>query len=233
MYHSLGKYIPAFIFIFVLLGSCSSMKAKVNFSEKNYETDISTIELEIPEFKNFPDSDFEEKLNGSYTKAISAWVDEFTKKCGQKPSEAEKCQLKLSQEITFDNPYLLSIVGELYTFTKGMHGTTVRIPKNIDVKNCRELKLSDLFSDESYKTAINREINEILENNPDKYSDLWEKPVLSSMHEEYFYFSGDGLVIFFPPYELSYYARGFVDFCIPYSGLSGYYSPDYRFIGEM
>ena len=62
-----------------------------------------------------------------------------------------------------------------------------------------------------------------------EYSDLWEKPIITDAQNEYFYFNDKGIVIFYPPYELSYYARGFVEFVIPYEDLYGYLKPEYVF----
>ena len=49
----------------------------------------------------------------------------------------------------------------------------------------------------------------------------------SDEQNEYFYFTDKGIVIFYPPYELSYYSRGFVDFTIDYEDLYGYIKPEY------
>ncbi len=213
--------------------SCSLSKPRINISENNYENDIASVSLQIPEFKNLGNSDFEDKLNNSYKALIKKQEEDFLSKCENSSLENDKCILTLAQDVEMNSANLISVVGELYSYTDGIHGSSARIVKNIDVLNCVELKLSDLFSDESYENLLNREIDELLEENPEQYHDLWEKPIISSMHQEYFYFSNDGLVIFFPPYELSYYARGFVEFCIPYSELSGYLKEEYKFLVHM
>ena len=61
----------------------------------------------------------------------------------------------------------------------------------------------------------------------DEYSDIWEKPVVGEAQNENFYLSNGGLVLYYKPYELSYYSRGFVEFTIPYSELYGYLKPEY------
>lgn len=55
----------------------------------------------------------------------------------------------------------------------------------------------------------------MVKENPDKYSELWEKPEITNENENRFYMTDTDLVIFFPPYELSYYAKGFIEFPIP------------------
>ena len=47
-------------------------------------------------------------------------------------------------------------------------------------------------------------------------------------HQTDFYIQDDDLVIFFQPYDLSYYARGFVEFRLDLEDLSGYMKEEYR-----
>lgn len=231
MHNFITKYLP--ILIIILISGCSFSKSNMVITEKKYETDMSVIELQIPEFKNFSDKDFEEKLNTDYTAAFNSWIKDFEEKCEKSTLEGEKCVLKITQDVKMASSSIFSLISEIYSFTDGMHASSFRVAKNIDVQRNREFQLSDLFSDGSYQNAINREISEILEENPEEYHDLWEKPILSSMHQEFFYLSQDGLVIFYPPYELSYYARGFVEFVIPYDELSGYFAPEYKFLANI
>lgn len=223
MHYSLKASI--FISLIFFTVGCSFTGPKVNILKNYFETDKAIIETEIPEFKNLNDKNFENIINSEYNKLINQWVEEFSENCPQDTSE--KCQFSLKQEIKISSSEIISVVGEAYMFTDGIHGAYQRIAKNIDNKKNIELKLSDLFLDDKYPDAINREIEKILSVKSEEYHDLWEKPILSSMHEELFYITKDSLVIFYPPYELSYYARGFVEFSIPLKNLSGYLKPEY------
>lgn len=229
MHHSLTYKIFIPILLMLMVGGCFKKGAGVNFAEKKYETDTSAVLVQIPEFKNLTDSDFQDKINVEYADMVELWLNDFEKTCLQNTEATEKFLFKLTQTVTFSNPYFLSVVGDAYIFTEGVHGTNSRIVRNIDTSKNRLISLSDLFSDAGFETAINREIMQMIEKNPEEYHDLWEKPVLSANHEN-FYLSQEGLVIFYPPYELSYYARGFVEFCIPYKSLSGYLKAEYQWL---
>ena len=74
------------------------------------------------------------------------------------------------------------------------------------------MKLADLFADDGYVSTLNRMINEEMEKHSEEYKDLWAKPEIKQEHQTDFYIQDDDLVIFFQPYDLSYYARGFVEF---------------------
>lgn len=209
------------VLLFFMCG-CAAMKPMVKFIDKNYETDSAVIKAEIPEFKNFPNKEFEEKLNDEYEKNFAAWTEDFLKQCGNEP--VEKCEFVLTQEIKYNKLPFLSVVGEAYSFTGGVHGSSSRAAINVDANNGTELTLSDLF-DDSGKAFLNRKLLEIEEKNPEEYHDLWERPKISD--DKSFYLSDKGLVIYFPPYELSYYARGFVEFMIPYGELAGELRQEY------
>ena len=213
--------------LLVMVCGCAAMKPAVKIIDKNYETDSATIKAEIPEFRNFPNKDFEEKLNSEYEKNFATWTEDFLKQCGNEP--AEKCEFILTQEVKYNKTPFLSVVGEAYSFTGGVHGSSSRIAINVDVNNGTELTLSDLF-DESGKTFLNRKLLEIEEKNPEEYHDLWERPKISD--DKSFYMNDKGLVIYFPPYELSYYARGFVEFTIPYKELAGELKQEYKELAE-
>ncbi len=93
----------------------------------------------------------------------------------------------------------------------------------------KEVKLADLFADDGYVSTLNRMINEEMEKHSEEYKDLWAKPEIKTGTSDGFLYSrDDDLVIFFQPYDLSYYARGFVEFRLDLEDLSGYMKEEYR-----
>ncbi|MBR0089122.1 MAG: DUF3298 domain-containing protein, partial [Clostridia bacterium] len=99
---------------------------------------------------------------------------------------------------------------------------------NIDTALSKKVLLADLFAEAGYENTLNRMINEQVEEHPDEYSELWEKPVIKDTSQTDFYIDGDKLVLYYQPYDLSYYARGFVEFKLPLKELSGYLKEEYR-----
>ena len=90
------------------------------------------------------------------------------------------------------------------------------------------LELKDLFSDEGYIETINRMIDELVAEKPEEYSGLWAEPHITEETQRQFYLTDEELVIFFPPYELSYYARGFVEFPLRLTELNGKLKEEFR-----
>lgn len=226
MHHTLKFAACSLCVIMLLTAGCSVQRSYVDIEKKDYKSDCAQIYVEMPEFKNLSNGDFEDKLNENYEKSVKSWIYDFLNNCGTETGE--ECRFELKQEIKRKKAPVISVVGEAYIYTGGVHGTSSRIAKNIDIQKNTVLTLGDLFEDSSYEDALNREIQKIVDNNPEEYHDLWEKPIISGIHREFFYLSDKGLVIFYPPYELSYYARGFVEFCIPYAQIKSYLRSEYK-----
>ena len=144
--------------------------------------------------------------------------------CKNKPCDLP-CVWRILAFQPFNKNGLYSMISESFEYTEGTYGVSQRRVLNVDVNSSKLLLLKDIFSDEAYIDMLNSKLKKI--SKEAMYSDLWEMPVIGEEQNEYFYFDDKGLVIFYPPYELSYYARGFVEFIIPYSELYGYLKPEY------
>ena len=208
--------------ILIMLSGCTVQKSYVQIEKKQFSDD--NINIELPRFQNFSDNGFEKSLNDNYNRSVGTWIENFEKE----RSKDEECSFRLEQQIMRNKAPVISVVGEAYVYTGGVHGAKSRIAENIDVIKNEDLKLADLFEDNSYEEALNRQIQSIAEANPDQYHDLWEKPMLSGINQEFFYLTDKELVVFYPPYELSYYAKGFVEFRIPYKDIVSYLKQEYK-----
>lgn len=222
------KFVSLTSIIVILIALCScagSGEVKIKFDTKEYVTDTMSIKAQIPKFSGMPNKEFENSLNDSYETDIEAWIDEFTAEVD--PNIVS--EFDLQNCIRYNKNNFISIVSEIYTFTGGAHGTTSWSAKNIDAAQSKIIELGDLFKEgEDYKTVINRTMLEMAENNKEEYGDLWEQPVLSDKQNKDFYIEDKNLVIYYSPYELSYYARGFVEFPIPLENLESYLKDEYK-----
>ena len=214
--------------VLITLCSCTSDgSVKIKFDTKEYITDTMSIKAQIPKFSGMPDREFENTLNDGYEKEIGAWIDEFTAEVDANTVS----EFDLQNCIRYNKNNFISIVSEIYTFTGGAHGTTSWAAKNIDVSQSKILLLGDLFKpEEDYKAVINRTMLEMAENNKEDYGTLWEQPILSDKQQSDFYIEDGKLVIYYSPYELSYYARGFVEFPIPLENLQSYLKDEYKIL---
>lgn len=210
----------------LLLCGCSSQRVDMKLTDNEYETDLQVVRLEIPSFKRLGSNELCDEINDKYRSFSDGLLNSFiTNSENASEKRTGKSRLEMKQEEKYNKNGLYSLVSEIYEYTDGVYGTSKRNVLNVDVVNSKELYLKDLFNDDEYSDMLNARLEKLSKDAV--YSDLWEKPTIGEEQNECFYFSDKGLVVFYPPYELSYYARGFVEFTIPYSELYGYLKPEY------
>lgn len=212
----------------LLLVSCNA-KPKINMVYNNYETDYSEVKIQTPKIDIPNDSEFSDRINELFDEETCKAVKEFDKNAAN-ANIAAKSEFNISQKVNYNKNDFISITEEIYTYTGGAHGMTVRHTRNIDVLKKQEICLDDLFAEEGYENTLNRMIKELINNNAEEYGELWQKPEIRKNQD--FYITDDDLVIYYQPYELSYYARGFVEFPLKLTELKGYLKEDYYRLAE-
>lgn len=224
------KKIFLILFSVLLLCSCTeSGVADIKISVNEYETNISSARMETVCISGLDDTEFENKLNQTIAKDIDGAAvsfDTIAADSAEKIRMGNKCVFEINQLIKNNSDSFISILEEHYVYAGSAHGSTIRYPRNIDTLTHSVIKLSDLFKDNSYKEELNRKIDSITDSDKECYSDLWEHPQIKS--EDNFYICDKKLVIFYQPYELSYYARGFIEFPIKLADIEGYLKDEYK-----
>lgn len=211
----------------IILSGCTIFNDSygVKIHKEEQETDYSSVYAEVIEFDGFKNREYESQLNLSIeddvTRAIKGF-DALALEAKETLPKGVKSALNITQKVKRNTTDIISFITEIYTYTGGAHGTTVWEPKTIDVtsENPHNLKLSELFSDKEYLSKLNAIIQGMVKEDSEKYGELWAKPEVTAENENRFYMTDTELVIFFPPYELSYYAKGFIEFPIPLDELN-------------
>ncbi len=219
----------------MMLSGCAMMSDgySVKINKEEQESDYSTVYAEILEFDGIKNKEYESELNMSIRTDVEEAIAQFDN-LAQEASEAlplgVKSTLNITQKVKRNTDDIISFVTEHYIYTGGAHGNTSWYPRTIAVlsENPHDLQLGELFRDKDYIKKLNAIINTMVKENPDKYSELWEKPEITKENEYRFYMTDTDLVIFFPPYELSYYAKGFIEFPIPLAELNPLLKEEYR-----
>lgn len=225
------KRVLIFGLVLICLCGCSAETIKTEKNVREYETDFSTVRAEIIKICGGTEDEFINQINSDIEQVVESDLIAFDSKAQeseQKQRMGNKCLLDISWDIKYNSHDFLSTVEEKYVYTGGAHGSTMRIPRNIDMAAKREIKLADLFAEDGYANTLNRFIAELIQENPDEYKELWAKAEIKDSHQTDFYINDGNLVIFFQPYDLSYYARGFVEFPIPLKELSGYMKEEFK-----
>ncbi len=221
------KKILAVVLALTLVGCNFDDGYGVSVKQEEQETDYSTVYAEILEFRGIKNKEYQSQLNLSIEDSVEDAMHQFDS-IAQEAKETlpagVKSSLYITQKVKRNTNDFISFVMEHYIFTGGAHGTTSWYPRTIDVtsESPHDLTLGDLFTVDDYLDKLNAIIKQKVRDNPDIYSELWEEPVVTKDNEDRFYLTDENLVIYFPPYELSYYAKGFIEFPIALKELSPY-----------
>ena len=195
--------------------------------DKSYSTDTISVNAKIPQISGLSSKSLQESLNEEYTSTVTDLLNNFSK-TAKTTGEQSSFDVRTAQQYNKNGIY--SVITQIDCCSKYAQQNSFRITNNIDTKKCIKLDLADLFSDDSYIDMLNERISEAVASEPDKYADLWEKPRLGNNQQ--FYINGKNLVVVYPPYELSYYERGFVEIPLDLESMSGYLKPEYRCLAE-
>lgn len=206
--------------LLVMLYGCGGVK--VGREKIKEETSSYTIDVSVPVLSGLSDEQLEASLNEGFKNDADKLIEAFKTRVSDKDSVKDEL---VSETIVYTGVSTVSIINSIYEYNGGNHGTSSRPCVTVDVKNNKVLEIGDLFTDDKWREMLNRRLSEEVMSESEKYSDLWEKPVV--MDGQCFYIDGKNLVIYYPPYELSYYARGFVDFTIPLDSMPGYVKKEY------
>ena len=230
MYHSLARAGAAVLTAAVLCGCAAADTATITIDSIEYETDTATVYVERPEFSFMKNHELMDELNEAYEDEVDSALTAFDalSENGAELNGGNKYVFEIHQDVKYNENDFISVVSDTYQYTGGAHGSSVWSARNIDALTGMEVLLDDLFEDNNYKVVLDRLIEQEVNDHPEDYSDLWEKPQIKESNQRDFYISDDGLVLFYQPYDLSYYARGFVEFTIDYDDISGYLKEEYR-----
>ncbi len=223
--HYLIKLLPVIAFIIIASG-CEQNVNNIQLENISHETDGVSVNAE--KLKIGTDSGEFSELNEVFSEETDTWIEDFEKRAAETESRSETppC-IQIRQLVKRNDSQLISVVTEKYVYLNGMHGNTWWSAKNYDISKGQLLTLADLFNDDTYPSILEERMNELIKNDPDTYHDLWEIPKIDKGREDKFYLDGQRLVIFYQPYELSYYARGVVEFPIELEKIRGYLKEEY------
>lgn len=123
-------------------------------------------------------------------------------------------------KITYFNEQYLSILIEEYEYTGGAHGMSYREVLIFDRETGEEVKGEALFGigPKVFRQKKMEAFEELFSNNPQNY---WENALqivgeTPDDYQKWYYLTNEGVVFYYPPYELGPYVLGFVEALVPY-----------------
>ncbi|MBR0596668.1 DUF3298 and DUF4163 domain-containing protein [Sinanaerobacter chloroacetimidivorans] len=127
----------------------------------------------------------------------------------------------LNFQVTYNKDCVISLFFDIYRFTGGAHGNTIRFADTWNIENGYRIPLSQLFIPSlDYKewliTMITKQIAYQMSQGENWYFEEYESLVRQYFNCNNFYLSPEGVMIFFQQYEIAPYASGIPVFTIPF-----------------
>lgn len=126
--------------------------------------------------------------------------------------------------VTYMGDCCLSLYTDIYIFTGGAHGNTVRFSNTWNLSDGSILFLKDFFSQnpnyedaisQSIVRTINRQIKTPDSGNSTAYFENAAANVSKSFNPNNFYLTPNGIVVYFQQYDIAPYSSGMPTFLIP------------------
>lgn len=200
--------------------------------DKSEEIEIS---LKIPVIAGMEDKALQDRLNTGFEKAVLDRKETLTKDAADFAQEAKKqgfplrpYQLWTDYKVTYNKNGMLSLYNDIYEYTGGAHGMTVRVPYNINLKNGNNIAFKDIFKEGAdYRGIINREISRQIEEKKDMFFPEGDMGFKTIAENQPFYVEEGGIVVYFGLYEIAPYAAGIPEFNIPWTMLKEQLNPEW------
>ncbi len=124
-------------------------------------------------------------------------------------------------ETNYNCPPLLSIYEDVYEYTGGAHGNTVKYSDTWEINIGKRLLLSNLFKrGYDYRRVILKEIEKqaikLEQSGQIPFFDDYKLGIKKYFDEKNYYLTTNGLAIYYPLYTIAPYVAGIIVFIIPY-----------------
>ncbi|MFK2827143.1 S-layer homology domain-containing protein [Bacillus sp. B190/17] len=173
-----------------------------------------------PQFKDtIGDHDFT-LMNDYYVSVGKELVDirkEIMDSAQEDEWSGEYYKYNVSYKVPRADVNYISVVFEGYTYAGGAHGYEYLFSYNYDVKNDYFMSLNDLARKSNYEWVVIDRINEQGYGLTKRGLISWEGLESLDEHQNQFYMTNTGFVMYFNPYEYDPYADSIREFTLPYS----------------
>lgn len=143
---------------------------------------------------------------------IEKGAAKYKEKCDNSGNKFNVQVAKSDYKVTYNSDNILSILIEYYEYTGGAHGMTYKINFNYYIDTGDKINLSSLFKEGfNYKEKIDESIKESMSKHPEIY---FEDKFQGINDDTSFYITKEGVVIYFPLYEIAPYSTGIPEFTL-------------------
>lgn len=201
--------------------------------------DLLKISVSYPQIRNDENNTYIDELNqilkDNAGKSFESLKEEYVPAAREFYNEVllnepEMKSTNLPFEVTqkFDIPYdnndIISMVMMTYWWTGGAHPNSIKTSVTYDLKNGKELKLTDIFnkSQSEINAMIIEAFTEQINENPDGYFNDSAELVKEEIENVGFYLSDEGITFYFNPYAIAPYVAGYPSVTLSFDSKYGF-----------
>ncbi|NLO90327.1 MAG: DUF4163 domain-containing protein [Clostridia bacterium] len=199
-----------------------------------YKDEYVDVNIKIPVIEGMKNPEVMDRLNQAFEKEAMDFKKE-TEKITREVIEESKEQgwplrtgsVYIEYEARINDNKTMSISVTYYQYTGGAHGNSYKKTVNLDLVNEKELLLNEFFADsDAFKKVLTDELLKQMTNDKD---DLFAEALedFKASDDLKFYLTDEAIVFYFNPYEIAPYAKGIVEYKVPYDALKDILNKNY------
>ncbi|MDD4389507.1 MAG: DUF3298 and DUF4163 domain-containing protein [Eubacteriales bacterium] len=120
--------------------------------------------------------------------------------------------------ITYNQDCVISIYSDMYTFTGGAHGSTLRESETWNIRTGDRIYLTHIIENPDYAIKmVCKQIATQISHGENWYFDNYAQLVAENFNPANFYLSSEGPVIYYQQYDIAPYASGILEFVLPWN----------------
>ncbi len=120
--------------------------------------------------------------------------------------------------VTYNEGCVISLFFDIYEYTGGAHGSTIRCADSSDLKNSQSIMINQLVEcPPNYKIYILGKVLEEIRKDPSIYFEDYSSLIATTFNDDNFYCKKEGIIIFYQQYDIAPYASGIREFLLKYS----------------
>jgi hypothetical protein len=200
---------------------CTGDKVEVTTQTIKSKDEVFEVDLQIPEISCIKDSTLQNRINSQFNsdalafrKETEVYVSAYVREAEKNAIPINPCIAKTEYKVHYNSNNILSISVKYYSYTGGVHGSTVIKTLNINVDTGKILYLSDFYGS-NYEEIVLQAIHSQIENNEDKYYKNARENLNSIPEKQSFYLLKGYVVVYYGEYDIAPYASGIPEFRIP------------------
>lgn len=224
-------YMALFItMLAILIPLQAALAYEENIPEITEQTDkgankYMSWDLTVSQIKGLEDLKIQKNINKELLGTVNKIKKQMLRDAKKAYKESKKSEYPFrpfemiaNYDVHYLDSDIMSLTMDIYQYTGGAHGYTLKKAYNYNLKTGKKLSYQDVIKDcPNYKEILIEEITKQIKQNPDIYFENAVDTVKTFTDDQPFYITEKGIVVYYGLYEIAPYSSGIREFLIPFS----------------